>query len=176
MNDNVRVTIHEMLRDRNYHHIESEDETTIIASKQPDERLMVYFIYDPKVSVKHIKNIKELLDDNYTCLMLIYKNVITAFAKQFIVTDIDHLFVQAFSETELSFNITKHQLVPKHEILSNDEKRKVLNTYRTTLKHFPLMLSSDPVARYYGLLPGAMVRITRKSPSSGEYVLYRVVV
>ena len=44
------------------------------------------------------------------------------------------------------------------------------------MKHFPLMLSSDPVARYHGLLPGAMVKITRPSPTAGECVLYRVVV
>lgn len=77
---------------------------------------------------------------------------------------------------ELSFNVTKHHLVPKHDVLSPEEKRAVVKKYRTAMKHFPLMLASDPVARYYGLLPGAMVRITRPSPTAGEYTLYRVVV
>ena len=176
MNDNVRITIHEMLRDRHYGHIEIENDTTIVASRSPTDKLLVYFIYDPKVSVKHVKNMKDLLVDEYKTLILVYKSVITAFAKQFIVTDINNIFVQAFSETELSFNITKHHLVPRHETLSTDEKRSVMRQYKASLKHFPLLLSTDPVARYYGLLPGAMVRITRNSPTAGEYVLYRVVV
>lgn len=185
MNKNVRPTIHEMLADRGYRDIDSEDDTCIIAHKKNADntignRILVYFVYDPKVSVKRIKGIKDVLDedpDRYQCLILVYKSAITAFAKQFISTDVNHLFVQAFSENELSFNITKHKLVPKHEILTNNEKRQIMRYYKTTSsKHFPLMLSSDPVARYYGLLPGTMVRITRKSPTAGEYVLYRVVV
>lgn len=176
MNDNVRVTLRDMLRDRHYIDIEVENDTTLIASKSPTDKVMVYFIYDTKVSVKHIKNIKDMLDDEIKTLILVYKNVITAFAKQFIVTDMNNIFVQAFSETDLSFNVTKHTLVPKHEVLTSDEKRAIMRQYKASLKQFPLLLSSDPIARYYGLLPGAMVRITRKSPTAGEYVLYRVVV
>jgi DNA-directed RNA polymerase I, II, and III subunit RPABC1 len=74
---------------------------------------------------------------------------------------VNNLFVQ-----KLSFNVTKHHL----------EKRNVVKKYRTPMKQFPLMLSFDPVARYYGLLPGAMVKITRPSPTAGEYTLYRVIV
>ena len=181
MNANVRITLHEMLKDRGYANIEHEDDVSIVASKtnQDNRNVMVYFIYEPKVSVKRVKSIKETLDNDkkmYECLILVYKTAITTFAKQFITTDVNDLFVQAFSERELSFNVTKHHLVPKHQVLTPEEKRNIVKRYRTQMKHFPLMLSSDPVARYYGLLPGAMVKITRPSPTAGECVLYRVVV
>lgn len=169
-----------MLRDRGYDHIEKEDDVSIIANKTDNHRsVLVYFIYEPKVSVKRVKSIKEMIDNDektYECLILVYKTAITTFAKQFITTDVNDLFVQAFSERELSFNVTKHHLVPKHEVLTTDEKRNVVKRFRTPMKQFPLMLSSDPVARYFGLLPGAMVKITRPSPTAGEYTLYRVVV
>jgi DNA-directed RNA polymerase subunit H (RpoH/RPB5) len=61
-------------------------------------------------------------------------------------------------------------------MLTPNQKRIVMTKYKTVAKNFPLLLSSDPVARYYGALPGTMMRITRKSPTAGEYVLYRVVV
>jgi DNA-directed RNA polymerases I, II, and III subunit RPABC1 len=182
MNANVRVTLHEMLKDRGYDRIVSEDDVTIVAKRTSsnDRNVLVYFIYDAKVSVKRVKTIKEMIDNDndieYECLILVYKTAITTFAKQFITTDVNNLFVQAFSERELSFNVTKHHLVPKHVVLTPEEKRGVVKKYRTAMKHFPLMLSSDPVARYYGLLPGAMVKITRPSPTAGEYTLYRVVV
>jgi DNA-directed RNA polymerase I, II, and III subunit RPABC1 len=183
MNPIVRVTLHEMLHDRGYDKVISttdpNDISFSVENEENGKRILVYFIYDPKVSVKRVKLIKVMLDENpgmYQCLILVYKNTITSFAKQFITTDVSNLFVQAFSEVELSYNITHHKLVPKHEIVSVDEKKQIMQQYRTTLKHFPLMLSSDPVSRYYGLLPGTMVRITRKSPTSGEHTLYRVVV
>jgi DNA-directed RNA polymerase I, II, and III subunit RPABC1 len=154
----------------------SDTHDKIVVSNGTDQ-IIVCFVYDPKVSVKKIKSIKEIIDAGvYTCLILVYKSMITAFAKQFIVTDVNNLNVQVFSENELSFNITKHALVPKHEVLSTKDRNELIRQYRTTLKHFPLMLSSDPVARYYGALPGTMMKITRKSPTAGEYVLYRVVI
>lgn len=179
MNRAVRLTVHEMLFDRGFDKIEMDNVDRIVASSTANgNRVLVYFVYDPKVSVKRMKNMREMLDDDptkYTALILVYKATITSFAKQFIATDVNDLNVQVFSESELSFNVTKHELVPKHEMLSPEEKATVVRAYKTALRHFPLMLSTDPVARYYGALPGTMMRITRHSPTAGKYTLYRVV-
>ena len=178
MNTSVRITLHEMLKDRGYNKIECETNERIVASKDENTFLLIYFVYDFKVSVKRMKSIKELLDDDpqkYECLILVYKSAITAFAKQFISNDVNDLLVQVFSENELSFNITKHELVPKHELLTIEEKKQILKIYKTSSNHFPIILASDPVARYYGLLPGSMVRITRPSVTAKIYISYRVV-
>jgi len=180
MNRVVRQTIHEMLFDRGFDTIDTENVDRIVASSTANgNRVLVYFIYDPKVSVKNMKNMREMLDDDptkYTVLILVYKATITSFAKQFIATDVNDLNVQVFSESELSFNVTKHELVPKHDVLSLEERAAVVRYYKTGLRYFPLLLSTDPVARYYGALPGTMMRITRDSPTAGKYTLYRVVV
>lgn len=176
MNPTVRPVLYEMLSDRGYDRVELDTPDNIVVSNGHD-KILVCFVYDQKVSVKKIKSIKDIIDvGTYACMILIYKSMITAFARQFIVTDVNNLNVQLFSENELSFNITKHELVPKHEVLSNKERNEILLRYRATLKNFPLILSSDPVARYYGALTGTMMKITRKSPTAGEYVLYRVVI
>ena len=73
-------------------------------------------------------------------------------------------------------DITKHRLVPKHEILSSDEAKKVLETYGVEPHQLPLLLSSDPVAKAIGAKAGDIVKITRKSPTAGEIVVYRYVV
>lgn len=129
MNANVRVTLHEMLKDRGYDRIVSEDDVTIVAKRTSsnDRNVLVYFIYDAKVSVKRVKTIKEMIDNDieYECLILVYKTAITTFAKQFITTDVNNLFVQAFSERELSFNVTKHHLVPKHVVLTPPRRNGV---------------------------------------------------
>ncbi|MEM1689650.1 MAG: DNA-directed RNA polymerase subunit H [Candidatus Hadarchaeales archaeon] len=72
--------------------------------------------------------------------------------------------------------ITKHRLVPKHEVLSQEEAKEVLERYRVEPHQLPLLLSSDPVAKAIGAKPGDIVKITRKSPTAGEIVIYRYVV
>lgn len=82
--------------------------------------------------------------------------------------------IQFFELRELVFNITKHCLVPKHEVVPDADVKRILETYR--IKHrtqLPLIYASDPVARYLGLKPGQVVRVTRVSPACGETFAYR---
>lgn len=82
---------------------------------------------------------------------------------------------ELFELRELQYNIIDHVLVPKHEVITDEAEIATLVTeYNAKSKlHFPLLLRSDPVARYLGVKSGQLVRITRTSPSAGEYVLYR---
>ena len=174
----VKRTIHEMLSDRGYNTIEDETEISIIAKNSQNVRLIVYYVIDPKVSVKKIKDIKDLMDTDilgYQTLILVYRTSITSFAKQFIVTDMN-VYVQAFSEKELKFNVTKHEYVPKHEIISGSEKDSLLKQYKISMRQLPCIMASDPVARYFGAKPGVVFKITRNSPNVGMYLSYRVVV
>jgi DNA-directed RNA polymerase subunit H (RpoH/RPB5) len=83
--------------------------------------------------------------------------------------------VQIFDIKELLFNLTKHSLVPKHVILTDDQEiNMILASYHLKSRYqLPLILKSDPVSRYLALKPGHIVRILRVSPSAGEYVMYR---
>ena len=67
-----------------------------------------------------------------------------------------------------SVEIIKHELVPKHEILSDDGKDDVLSMFKVTDKQLPKILISDPVVEMIGAKPGNVLRITRKSPTAGE--------
>jgi len=75
-----------------------------------------------------------------------------------------------------SFNLFEHTLVPKHEILTHEEKEKVLMEYRVRPYQLPQIRSSDPAAKAIGARPGDIVRIIRESPTAGKYVSYRYVV
>lgn len=75
-----------------------------------------------------------------------------------------------------SFNIFDHVLVPKHEIVNPDERKKLLQEYRVQPYQLPRIKASDPAAKAIGAKPGDIVRIIRDSPTAGKYVSYRHVV
>lgn len=75
-----------------------------------------------------------------------------------------------------SFNLFEHILVPKHEVLTPEEKEKVLIEYRVRPYQLPQIRSSDPAAKAIGAGPGDIVRVIRESPTAGKYVSYRYVI
>ena len=74
-----------------------------------------------------------------------------------------------------SINITEHDLVPKFKILSEDEKKQILERFKTTEDKLPKILESDPVVKKLDAKKGDVLEITRSSNVSGESVYYRIV-
>ena len=84
--------------------------------------------------------------------------------------------VKATKEAKIILNPMSHIFVPKHEILSEKEVGVITKKYNALPKFFPQILFSDPVVREIGAKPGDMVKITRNSPTAGEFAYYRYVV
>ena len=75
---------------------------------------------------------------------------------------------------QITFNITKNYLVPRHILLTEKEKQDVFNLYNTnTLDTFPILKQNDPVAKYYGMKRGDLCKIIRSCPTSGISIVYR---
>ncbi len=77
---------------------------------------------------------------------------------------------------EPPFDPTAHELVPRHEKLSEKEARELLEGYHVSLSSLPKIKSGDPAIRSLGAKQGDIIRITRKSRTAGETVFYRGVI
>jgi DNA-directed RNA polymerase subunit H (RpoH/RPB5) len=84
--------------------------------------------------------------------------------------------ISFFDARTLMSNPLDHVLVPKHEIVPDDEHAELLKTYNMKTKtNLPIIrFHEDIIARLLGLIPGSIVKITRPSPSAGIYTVYRV--
>ena len=87
------------------------------------------------------------------------------------------LDVQIMWCKQLQFNVTKHEYVPKHEKLSNNECTELLDRYSLHSKsQLPCILHTDVIVRYYNFKPGDILKITGSSDSQNKnYEFYRCV-
>jgi DNA-directed RNA polymerase subunit H len=74
------------------------------------------------------------------------------------------------------FNVLNHQNVPLHEVLPEPEVKALLSKFGIVREQLPKIRSSDPAARVINAAPGNVVRITRRSPTAGVAVAYRLVI
>ncbi|EYU23925.1 hypothetical protein ABFS82_14G315400 [Erythranthe guttata] len=193
----VRKTVMQMLSDRGYLVDDSEIEMTrsqfvqkygegmtregLVILKpsrtNPSDQIFVFFPDDPKVGVKPITiSTKRMADEGVRRAILVVQQGLTPFAKNCISEISSKFHVEYFLEAELLTNIKEHILVPQHQLLTPEEKKTLLQTYTVKDTQLPRILMNDPIARYYGLRRGQVVRIIRPSETAGQYITYRFVV
>jgi len=74
-------------------------------------------------------------------------------------------------------DISNHELVPKHILLSQQEKEEVMKNYGIRKSsQFPKISKSDSAVQMLKAKPGDLIKIIRKSDTAKEAIYYRVVV
>ncbi len=82
----------------------------------------------------------------------------------------------------ISFNVLKHNLVPEHILLSDEEASAVLSSKKLTKEQLPKIRKNDAAIRVlektvgHSIEPGSVIKVVRKSETAEEFVAYRVVV
>ena len=204
-NDLYRVykTVNNMLYNRGYIRKDidynlfkkkSHADLTIFTETRPDYKIQkgsifVFFPSDEKVGVKPIRTYKaEMSSKKCVRAIVVTKDGITPFARSEInsmATEKDTegngpFYIEIFTEPELMIDITEHELVPKHEVLTHEEKDLVLKQLCIKEHQLPKIMSFDPVTRYFGLglglEKGSVFKITRFSETGGNFTGYRIVV
>ena len=189
----VRQTILEMINDRGITIPESEnisfEEFEIkynnknldiyINDELINKKIYVYFHNEIKnYSKSDLKNIMQKIsnqyeDSNIGLILLLRDKENSAITKE-LNKDL-YKNVEIFLRKNMIFNITKHDYVPKHILLTKEEEKELLEKYNTTKGKLPKISKTDPISKYYGMKTDQICKIIRKSPEVGEYVYYRLV-
>lgn len=137
----------------------------------------VKFQEGDSIGIKHMRTFaQELTAANFHTGILVTSVNITPAALKIIPAVANETRIETFLEADLLVNITHHELVPKHVLLSKEEKAALLQRYRLKDTQLPRIQVGDPVARYLGLRRGQVVKIIRKSETAGRYASYRLTV
>jgi DNA-directed RNA polymerase I, II, and III subunit RPABC1 len=67
-------------------------------------------------------------------------------------------------------------MVPKHMVISDADKAELLKRYRAKESQLPKIQCEDPIAKYFGVRRGQVMKIIRPSETAGRYVTYRLAV
>jgi DNA-directed RNA polymerase I, II, and III subunit RPABC1 len=127
------------------------------------QRIFVYWTNETSVGVAAMRKfLQQLEDQDIHRGIIIYPEKMTASAHKVIEAMRSNYDLEDFSQVSLLVNITHHHLVPKHEVLTDDEKRALLDRYRLKETQLPRIQIGDPVARYYGMKRGQVCKITRR--------------
>ncbi|CAF4275185.1 unnamed protein product [Rotaria sp. Silwood2] len=127
----------------------------------PTDTMIVQFPDQPKIGVDRIKDyFKKMQEESIPHSILVVQTGLTPAARD-LITELQNksFSFQVFLESELLINITEHNLVPKHVILTPEEKQELLARYRLKESQLPRIQYGDPVARYFGLKRGQVNRV-----------------
>lgn len=160
---------------RNYNVLEREESEngifTLIEDRE-GKKILLWTTPLADIGIKHVNQMVKWMREKGTEGGIIIGNKYTQSAKSQAKKENIELIPQDFP----SFNIFKHYLVPRHEILSPEERQALLEKYRVEPYKLPRIKASDPAIRLIGAKPGDIVKIIRRSPTAGESVYYRYVV
>ncbi|KAH7106516.1 DNA-directed RNA polymerase I [Auriculariales sp. MPI-PUGE-AT-0066] len=193
----VSRTVHEMVHDRGYQVGQDELDLTLDEFQQqfctngvvnrttmtwftqkpedPTDQIFVFYSEEKSVSIKTMRKFLDILmQKSIQRGIIVYSGNMTPSARKVITGVSQDYKLEEFAEVDLIVNITKHVLVPQHEVLDAERKRELLLRYRLKDTQLPRIQLADPVARYYGLKRGQVVKITRPSETSGRYASYRI--
>ena len=83
----------------------------------------------------------------------------------------------------MKIDIQQHDLVPKHEVISESEKELLQQNSDFDINNLPKIKINDPVVKElqendksHKISAGDVLKITRDSKTAGEFISYRIVI
>jgi len=144
-----------------------------IKMKDKQKAILWAVTTDGTVGVAYVTQLKKAMDD-----AKVEKGIITTIGKytHTAKTRSKQSGIELIPKIFPSFKIFDHDFVSKHELLTPEEKEKILEKYKMQPYQLPRINAYDPAIIAVGGKPGDIVRVIRKSQTAGKYVAYRYII
>ncbi len=154
--------------------IEREDEKIVFYTSRGDKRYIILCVLGQKtIGISYVRELKDLVDkEEATKGILVGNGRYTYSAK----STSEQIGMELIPPTLPTFDLFEHEHVPKHEILTEDERKEVLERFHAKPYQFPWIKATDPISIILGAEPGDIVRAIGKSSTAGRSESYRYVV
>lgn len=177
--ERILKTVTEMLLDRGFRTSASVAEmkrnlTTGVPTRfrnDAGKECVFFFDREEKTGVKTVRTLMEQHPE--ADLVVVAIDGATAFTRRE-TAKIEHVYF--FHAKELIHNITQHAIVPKHEAVPPEEVDAIKSKFCVTDEQWPVIFTTDPVARWFAWAPDTIVRIHRNGLTQDRQVFYRKVV
>ncbi|TQD88553.1 hypothetical protein C1H46_025872 [Malus baccata] len=148
---------------------------TVLAEAYPSNAIVVIFCGTDEIRKRNMCGIYAGLPNKASIhqLILVLQSKMNCYARKEL--EKYPFKVDTFHISDLLVNITKHVSQPKLEMLTAEEKKKLLMKYNLEDNKLPLMLATDATARYYGLEKGQVVKVNYSGGFAGPLETYRCV-
>ncbi|PIN95997.1 hypothetical protein AB205_0219600 [Aquarana catesbeiana] len=157
------------------------DLTVLVAhNDDPTDQMFVFFPEEPKVGIKTIKMYcQRMQEENITRAIIVVQQGMTPSAKQSLVDMAPKYILEQFLQQELLINITEHEMlvcdITQARGMDVRGQQNECQDSKLRESQLPRIQAGDPVARYFGLKRGQVVKIIRPSETAGRYITYRLV-
>jgi DNA-directed RNA polymerase I, II, and III subunit RPABC1 len=154
----------------------SENRITLNHRTYTNRRIVVNFRTEEKIGVKAVRTLVEWMKKNQVDRAMIFSPCgATTYTSKAVEEYQPKLTIEIQFYKRFFFCLVEHELIPRHEILSPEEKQWILRVLHTEEKFFPQQLESDPVSQYYGLRKGDMICYWTNTGSQEVSPYFRVV-
>lgn len=144
---------------------------------ETEKKYLVKIFFQKISSISKQSTIIEFLEKNKDIHKIIIVKSINPKSGDTIVSDYRN--TELFLEHELMLNLRDYDFVPRYQITDETMENfqtDFCNLYKCKKRNIPKLFVTDPVARYYNLQRGQIVRIIRPSDTSGKSASYRITV
>ena len=138
------------------------------------KKIIMHCLNDVKtIGIAYIRELKQIVDNEEAKKgIMVGDGKYTYSAK----SSAPKLSVELIPPTLPTFDIFEHNLVSKAHIVSEEEKKRLIEKYHAQPFQYPWMKSSDPIAIILGAEASDVIYLTRKSETAGIAESYRYVV
>ncbi len=149
------------------------DKTTYFLSRGDSNLIFLCIVGQRTIGIAYVRELRDLVEETGADKGVIIADVKYTYSAK---ANAPKLGVELIPPTLPTFDIFKHKLVSPTEILSEEERERIIKFYHAKPFQFPRIKASDPVSIILGAKPGDILKTSGHSETAGTHVSYRYVI